>query len=257
MNKYRMTLLSLLNLAFMVFTALTLFAQENTDVVDAGAPDTDPTTMDQTKAQQNIKEIPIRSFEDEGFWAGRFSRDNGTILTRTRISAGSEAKNPIPRLEGGDASANQDINILGVRINFKRRSIGEAYIVPRRPVPIEGTVKTVSLWVAGRNTNHVLKLVVKELTGKGKRKGKRAELIMGKLNFLGWKKLTATIPPSLKQRDFQHSDLGTGLLIESFKIETSLDDSIGNFYVYFDDLRATTDLFGVDAKDPDDPADNW
>ncbi len=255
MNKYRMTLLSLLNLVFMVFTTLTLFAQENTDVVvDAGAPDTDPTMMYQIKAQQNIKEIPIRSFEDEGFWSGHFSRDNGTILTRTRISSGPQAKPKIPQLkEGNDASANQDFNILGVRINFKRRSIGEAFIVPRRPVPIEGTVKTVSVWVAGRNANHVLKLVVKELVGKGK----RYELYMGNLNFLGWKKLTATIPPSLKQRDFQQSDLGTGLLIESFKIETSLEDSIGNFYVYFDDLRATTDLFGINAKDPDDPADNW
>ncbi|MEM9423682.1 MAG: flagellar filament outer layer protein FlaA [Spirochaetota bacterium] len=249
MNKYRVTLSSLLSWIVMGFTALGLFAQ------DAGDPETELAFLDQTKAQQNIKEILIRSFEDEGFWKGYFSRDNGLIQTSTRISAGPESKAAIPGAEvegeGSDSSSNADDHILGVRIDFKRRAIGEAFVLPIRPVPIEGTVKAISVWAVGRNTSHVLKLVVRD------RFGNRSELYMGKLNFLGWKKLTATVPPYLKQRDFHYSNMGTGLLIESFKIETSLEDSYGTFYVYFDDLRATTDLFGVNVKDPDDPSDNW
>ncbi|WGK68316.1 flagellar filament outer layer protein FlaA [Candidatus Haliotispira prima] len=244
MNKYRVTLLSFLSLILLSFANPVLFAQ------DAGA---DPTSLEQTQAQQSIKETAIRSFEDEGFWRGYFSRDNGLIQVRTRISAGPQAKPVLETVEGegDDSSASEDSHILGVRLDFKRRAIGEAYILPMRPIPIEGTVKTVSIWVAGRNSTHVLKLVVRD------RFGNNAELYMGKLNFLGWKKLTATVPPYLKQRDFHYSNTGTGLLIESFKIETSLKDSLGTFYVYFDDLRATTDLFGTDAKDPDDPSDNW
>ncbi len=247
MKKYRMTLLSILSLMLLGLVGSVLFAQ------DAGDIDADPTYLDQTQAQQNIKEFPIRSFEDEGFWSGYFSRDNGLIQTRTRISAGPQAKPPLPTVEGegSDNTANNDSNILGVRIDFRRRAVGEAFVLPLRPVPIEGTVKTVSVWVAGRNSTHVLKLVVRD------RFGNRAELYMGKLDFLGWKKMTAAIPPYLKQRDFHYGNIGTGLLIESFKIETSLKDSYGTLYVYFDDLRATTDLFGIDAKDPDDPSDNW
>ena len=245
MNKYRVMWLSLLSLILMSFAISGLLAQ------DAGDFDTDPTSLDQTQAQQNIKEIAIRSFEDEGFWSGYFSRDNGLIQTRTRFSAGPQAKPEIPKVEGVDPSANEDSRILGVRIDFKRRAIAKAYIRSMRPVPIEGTVKTVSVWVAGRNTTHVLKLIVRD------RFGNRSELYMGKLNFLGWKKLTATIPPYLKQRDFHYSNMGTGLLIEAFEIDISLEDAFGTFYIYFDDLRATTDLFGVNVKDPDDPADNW
>ncbi len=293
MNKYRLTLFSLLSLILMAFAASSLFAQENGEPVegetaleandtqdtaeqpadgetaleandsdqerqDAGGSDTDLASLDQTQAQENIKEIALRSFEDEGFWNGYFSRDNGLIQARSRISAGPQSKPELPQIEGqgvegqgNDKSTKQDNHILGVRIDFRRRAIGEAYILPMRPVPVEGTVKTISLWVAGRNTDHTLKIVVRD------RFGNREELFMGKLNFLGWKKLTATIPPYLKQRDYHYSNMGTGLLIESFKIETSLKDSFGAFYVYFDDLRATTDLFGVYAKDPDDPADNW
>ena len=240
-----------LGLLGMVWTSIVtsgLFAQE-----DAGATDTDVTSLDQTQARQNIREIAIRSFEDEGFWNGYFSRDNGFIQTRLRISAGPQAKPELPKIEGegNDASANGDTNILGARIDFTRRSMGEAFIIPLAPVPIEGTVKTISVWVAGRNSSHVLEVIVRD------RFGNRSELHLGELNFLGWKKLTATVPPYLKQRDFHYSNMGTGLLIESFKIQTSIEDSYGTFYIYFDDLRATTDLFGVNAKDPDDPEDNW
>ena len=269
MNKYRLALFSLLSLILMGFAASNLFAQDTGEPAeeetalevnnsnqagqDAGGSDTDLASLDQTQAQENIKEIALGSFEDEGFWSGYFSRDNGLIQARSRISTGPQSKPGLPQVEGqgNDKSAKQDNRILGVRIDFRRRAIGEAYILPMRPVPVEGTVKTISLWVAGRNTDHTLKIIVRD------RFGNRAELYMGKLNFLGWKKLTATIPPYLKQRDYHYSNMGTGLLIESFKIETSLKDSFGAFYVYFDDLRATTDLFGLYAKDPDDPADNW
>ena len=229
------------------------FAVSGLSAQNAGDADTDPTLLDQTQAQQSIKEIAIRSFEDEGFWQGHFSRDNGLIKTRNLPSRGPNAKPPLPVFEGegADQSANLDARILGVRIDFKRRAIGAAYVRPMRPVPIEGTVKTISVWVAGRNSSHTLKLIVRD------RFGNKAEIYMGKLNFLGWKKLTATVPSYLKQRDYHYSNMGTGLLIEGFKIETSLQDSFGMFYVYFDDLRATTDLFGVDSKDPDDPSDSW
>jgi hypothetical protein len=34
-------------------------------------------------------------------------------------------------------------------------------------------------------------------------------------------------------------------------------DSFGTYYVYFDDLRAVTDLFGESKRDADDMSDGW
>jgi hypothetical protein len=34
-------------------------------------------------------------------------------------------------------------------------------------------------------------------------------------------------------------------------------DSYGSYYVYFDDLRAVTDLYAENSRDADDPHDDW
>jgi hypothetical protein len=34
-------------------------------------------------------------------------------------------------------------------------------------------------------------------------------------------------------------------------------EAFGSYYVYFDDLRAVTDLFAEDSRDEDDMADAW
>ena len=45
--------------------------------------------------------------------------------------------------------------------------------------------------------------------------------------------------------------------IVGFKINCDLDESYGRYYIYFDDLRAVTDLYEVEMADPDDMDDNW
>jgi hypothetical protein len=48
-----------------------------------------------------------------------------------------------------------------------------------------------------------------------------------------------------------------GLKVIGFKIETDLLESFGSYYIYFDDMRAVTDLFAEDARDEDDMVDGW
>jgi hypothetical protein len=45
--------------------------------------------------------------------------------------------------------------------------------------------------------------------------------------------------------------------LTGLKVETDPMDSYGTFYVYFDDLRAVTDLFGESKRDTDDMSDGW
>ncbi|MCX7656982.1 MAG: flagellar filament outer layer protein FlaA, partial [Treponemataceae bacterium] len=131
------------------------------------------------------------------------------------------------------------------------------YIRPLRPIPIEGITKTISVWVVGRNYNHVLKVVLQDFFGR------EYELYMGRLNFQGWKKLTVAIPPQspdgksgIVQRDY-HYNSKMGLKIIGFKVECDPMEAYGSYYIYFDDLRAVTDLFAEENRDPDDMVDTW
>ena len=87
-------------------------------------------------------------------------------------------------------------------------------------------------------------------------RGQRQELTVGTLNFIGWKKLTVAVPPSILQTDY-HYAYQSGLRVTGLKVETDPMDSFGTYYIYFDDLRAVTDLFGESKRDTDDMSDGW
>ena len=140
--------------------------------------------------------------------------------------------------------------MLGVKVSFFHRGVAEFSVHPQYPIPVEGIVKTISIWVVGRNFNHVLKLQFEDYRGQAQ------ELTIGTLNFIGWKKLTVAIPPSILQTEY-HYTYRSGIRITGLKVETDPMDSYGTYYVYFDDMRAVTDLFGESKRDSDDMSDGW
>jgi hypothetical protein len=86
---------------------------------------------------------------------------------------------------------------------------------------------------------------------------------VGKLNFQGWKKLTVAVPPQAEdgrhgiiQRNYNYNNQ-MGLKIIGFRIDCDPMEAYGSYYIYFDDLRAVTDLFAEDNRDPDDMVDAW
>jgi hypothetical protein len=81
-------------------------------------------------------------------------------------------------------------------------------------------------------------------------------LKVGQLNFLGWKRLTFVIPPTLVQDEYHYSDL-EGITFLGIAIETNPAESYGTFYVYFDELMAKTNIFNLSTQDKDDMIDNW
>ena len=68
--------------------------------------------------------------------------------------------------------------------------------------------------------------------------------------------MTAAIPTNVKQRD-PHYQTRRGIKIEGFRIDCDLEETFGTYYIYFDALRATTDLFSEESRDADDMSDNW
>jgi hypothetical protein len=224
-----------------------IFAQQE----EVGTTDTEQIGIE--SAQQKLKEVSIDKFEFDGFWRSHISPDDG--YATSRLFEGAPAgKQAIPEEEGLDIP---DKYVLGTRIDFIHRGYSSIIIYPTRPLPIEGITKLISLWVVGRNFNHELNILIQDFFGR------TYELYMGKLNFQGWKKLTVAIPPQaldgvhgIVQRNYHYNN-NMGIKIIGFRIDVDPMEAIGSYYVYFDDLRAITDLFAEDNRDADDMLDSW
>ena len=146
----------------------------------------DPETVGADSAMSSLREVSIDKFEREGSWAVHISPDDGVITAR--LFEGNPAmKEPLEEDEGKE---DEDTQVLGVRVDFFRRGINAFTIKSGRPLPIEGTTKTISLWVCGRNQDHEMYVLVQDYFGNN------YQLYLGNLGFSGWKKLTCVVPPS-------------------------------------------------------------
>jgi len=234
-----------------LFAAGLVFSQQRPGGVEVGTPNAEALGID--TAQQQLKEVSVDRFEYDGFWRSYISGDEGYSVSRLFLG-GAAAKQAIPDEEGMNIP---DQYAFGTRVDFLRRGHSTIMIYPMRPIPIEGITKTVSVWVAGRNFNHELYLQIQDFFGRD------YELYMGKLNFMGWKKLTVAIPPQaddglngVVQRNYHYNNQ-MGIKITGFRIDCDLLETYGSYYVYFDDLRAVTDLFAENNRDADDMVDGW
>ena len=180
------------------------------------------------------------------------SSDEGIIQGRL-FEGAPKQKQPIPEEEGLNLPDNK---VYGAKVSYYRRGYNSFEIYAVKPIPVEGITKTVSVWVVGRSYPHVLKLILEDYMGK------RFELYVGKLNHAGWKLMTVAVPPQnaagtgIVQKDY-HYGTSMGLKVVGFRIECNPWEAYGNYYIYFDDLRAVTDLYEVDLRDEDDMKDTW
>jgi hypothetical protein len=214
--------------------------------VVAGAPN--PSEIGKDQAQQLLKEISVQKFEDAAFWYPAMPLDMGVAEIK-RMAGSPLGKTPIPDEAKLDIKED-DKYVLGVKVAFFRRGASYFSVHPLNPIPIEGVVKTVSLWVVGRNYNHTLRLLFEDY------RGQQQELVIGPLNFTGWKKLTVAIPPNIMQTEY-HYTYHSGIRITGLRVDCDPLDAYGTYYIYYDDMRAVTDLFGESNRDSDDMSDGW
>ena len=236
----------LLASCFVLVFASVLFAQSQT------LSDPNPETVGADSAMMSLREVSVDKFEREGSWNVHMSPDNGVIAAR--LFKGAPAmKEPLAEDEGKE---DEDTQVLGVRVDFFRRGVNSFNIMAGRPMPVEGTVKTVSMWVCGRNQSHDMYLLIQDYFGRN------YEVYMGNLGFSGWKKLTAVIMPSpdgehgIVQSSAYYGDK-PGFKILGFRVDCNPIQAKGSYYLYLDDLRAVTDLYDLENRDEDDMLDNW
>ena len=180
------------------------------------------------------------------------SSDEGVIQGRL-FDGAPKQKKAIPEEENLNLP---DSKVYGTKVSFYRRGYNSFEVRAVKPIPVEGITKTVSVWVVGRSYPHVLKLLLEDYMGQ------QFELYVGKLNHAGWKLMTVAVPPQnaagtgIVQKDY-HYGTSMGLKIVGFRIECNPWEAYGNYYIYFDDLRAVTDLYEIDLRDDDDMKDSW
>ena len=229
-------------LAFTVVLCTPAFAQK----VVAGEPD--PNAIGKDQAQQLLKEIAVSKFEDAAFWYAAMPLDMGVSEVK-RLEGSPLGKAPIAD-ETALGIKEDDKYVLGAKTAFFHRGASYFSVHPLNPIPVEGIVKTLSVWVVGRNYNHTLKILFDDFRGQAQ------ELTVGTLNFIGWKKMTVAVPPNILQTE-HHYTYRSGIRITGLKIDCDPMDAFGTYYIYFDNLRAVTDLFGESKRDADDMSDGW
>ncbi len=82
---------------------------------------------------------------------------------------------------------------LGVKIYG--RSGDYFSIIPPNPMIIKKNCSSISAWVYGKGFTGELSIFVEDANGSAHR------LVFGKLNFLGWRKLTVKVPKKVAQED--------------------------------------------------------
>lgn len=210
----------------------------------------DPTIIGADSAKQALRQISVDRFEVEGSWNAHISPDYGIISSRL-FNGSPMMKEPLKGEEDVE-----DSKVLGVKVEFFHRGINSFYITSSRPIPIEGVTKTISLWVAGRNMDHDMYVLIQDYFGNN------FELYLGNLGFSGWKKLTVAVPPT---PDGEHgiiqqsayNGVKPGIRILGFRVDCNPMLAKGQYYLYMDDLRVVTDLYDIENRDEDDINDDW
>jgi len=226
-------------------------AQTQNSTQEKSLTDPNPATVGNDSAAAALREVSVDKFEREGSWNVSMSPDAGVVTGRL-FEGNPKGKEPLK----DDKDTAEDTHVFGVKAEFFRRGVNSITVRAARPLPIEGTTKTVSVWIAGRNMTHTITLLLQDYYGNN------FEVYMGSLSFSGWKKMTVAIPPSpdgvhgIVQSSVYYGDR-PGLRIIGFRIDCNPETAIGSYYVYFDALRAVTDLYDMENHDEDDMSDNW
>lgn len=219
---------------FLFFLPLLLFAQQETEELQVGVE----------TASQLIANIPVSHLEDADTWEVAMPLDQGLAISMKRLGKPLEVED----IDPVDGTENEFV--LGVKVAFTQRGHARFQMAPSRPIKIPGITKALSVWVCGRSFRHRLYAHVLDY------QGNHMILDMGLLDFVGWKKVTIAVPSTIQQYNY-HNTEWRGISFNGFSIETDPEESYGVYYVYFDEIVASSDIYSEENRDEDDMADGW
>lgn len=151
-----------------------------------------------------------------------------------------------PKALHGFNKEGKPLNVLGVEAAFTRRGYNYLEIIPslrdegnnlvNAPIELPAYVNKVGIWVWGSNYDYTLEVHLRDY------RGIVHVLPMGRLRYHGWRHLSTDIPGGVPQVD-PHSLQASKLEILKFVLWTEPRERSTNFFVYFDELRASSDRY--------------
>ena len=221
---------------------------------------------------ESLYTIVLDDFERAGEWSARMPIDQGIAKAKelwgapnaiikafrerqTQQQSRQQAQSTqAERMRRGQAYFEEEYNeprkILGVRVEYMQRGYSWFTVEPPRPINLDGLVKAFEVWVCGRNQRHELYVMVSDIDNEPRL------VKVGMLNFIGWKRMTAPIPYTIKQSDFRRT-IRRGLTFNGFLIRNHPEETSGRFYIYFDNFSVELSRFLEENRDRDDPLDIW
>ncbi|UGQ16999.1 flagellar filament outer layer protein FlaA [Borrelia sp. RT1S] len=150
----------------------------------------------------------------------------------------TERINPLFVRFKNNNSATQDKKFVSALKYVTSRSDSEMNLDPDKQMIIPGIIKNISLWIDGRETNTEIFAILKDSSGTFHSIPFRSEDGSSKLNFLGWRKLTAYIPKNFVQKthkfkkETRNSELIRIRIIPEHRINHEPQ------YIYISELKA-------------------
>ncbi len=205
--------------------------------------------------QANQEEGPLRrivldNFEESEDWRVKSTTPLGETKTLKMVQRGLIKdvfdENTVPENGGDQIDKN---HFLGVKTYFKERGFDRVELMPPHEFIIKGKARQVSIWVLGRKYRHTLFVKFRDY------KGRTHNVRLGRLDFFGWRKMTATIPGFIPQST-RFALLDKNLHFVSLFVTSDVHEVGGDFYFYVDDLEIQVDR--SEAKYPgSEIKDNW
>jgi len=157
-----------------------------------------------------------------------------------------------------------DLKSFGIRGRFDRQGYNWIDVYPvtgegnnAKPfeIPIPGRLRYFDLWVWSANMDLYIDAMIRDY------QGIVHTIHFGTLDFTGWKNMRANIPSTIRQ-DKRSMPTHAGIKFVKFRIWTQPLERVGDFYIYFKQLKALTDTFdtmfdGDQLADPDLIPDLW
>ena len=122
-------------------------------------------------------------------------------------------------------------------------------------IEIPGKVRDMNVWVWGSNRAYSLEVQLRD------HRGIIHTLDFGSIRYRGWDNLQVNIPSYIPQ-EVVYVPQRRGLEVAKFVLWTSPRERVDEFFVYFDELRVTTDTFeepfdGEELADPEYVEELW
>ncbi|MBE7413308.1 MAG: flagellar filament outer layer protein FlaA [Leptospiraceae bacterium] len=239
---------------FLIAVTSSVFGQQPANQPPANQPAGD-------KPKDPLDKIALEDFEESEDWRAKSTTPLGETKTLKMIQRGT-MKDVFDEKTVPDALANESeqekqeqrtrINknhILGIKTFFVNRGFDRVEVAPPHEYIIKGKARQVSVWVLGRKYRHTLYAKFRDY------RGVTHNVRLGRLDFFGWRKLTATIPGYLPQST-RFALLDKNLHFVSLFVTSDVHEIGGNFYFYLDDLEVRADK--SDARYPGyEIKDNW